>query len=169
MERSDNIKWLRGRYSYKLSLWEYSLDCSSAWSDSIKIWTICYSFIPLFRISLWGYTWEFWEDLAFVLPGPKPILPGWGSRGREGKAFLIQHTFAGHILYTRCSARHQGTRRVMSVVQNQLQFQLIRELCWWDVQDPVSDTQRKVIVSSTWDRQGASQRQWCFSWVLQDE
>lgn len=32
----------------------------------------------------------------------------------------------------------------MSVLQNQLQFQLIRELCRWDVQDPVSGTQRKV-------------------------
>lgn len=75
----------------------------------------------------------------------------------RGRLFLS----SAHLPGTSCirgSARHQGTWRVVSVVQNQLQFQLIRELCRWDVQDPVSGTQRKVTVSSTWGRQGASQR-----------
>ena len=146
------------------------IDYSSGWSDSIKIRTICYSCIPLFYVSLWDYTWEFWEHLASALPGPKPILPGCGSRQRlRGEGFSYPaHICQAHPVY-RGSARHQGTRRVMSVIQNQLPFQLIRELCQWDVQDPVSGTQRKVTVSSTWCRQGASQRQWCFPWVLQDE
>ena len=152
------------------------LQFALSWHQSASLWLVgfIYIFSNIIDLQIDEEILRENKNQSIILTWPTAGQCGVVSQALELDVhqiipYLIQHTFAGHILYTRRSARHQGTRRVMSVVQNQLQFQLIRELCWWDVQDPVSGTQRKVTVSSTWDRHGASQRQWCFPWVLQDE